>query len=369
MGIMGERRFNLDEFLEIMLKENASDLYLKAGSPPRIRTSRGVQVISDRELSYEDMQSISQTIMNDASREIFNKHKELDLSYNSAKCGRFRVNVFVQQGQIGMVLREVKRKISTFQELNLPVEPLKKFAMEPRGLVLVTGPAGCGKSTTLASIIEFINENKQSHIITIEDPVEFLHEDKKSLINQREIGTDSHSFSSALKHVIRQSPDVILIGEMRDTTTAEAAIMAAETGHLVFSTLHTIDAPATIERILNFFPPYIQLQMRAQLAHILKGVVSLRLLTTLKGERIPAVSIMIPTPTIQKLIMEDRVSEIREAMEQGEIFGMQTFTQALIKLYKEGKVSYEYAMQMSDAPTEFSLKTKGIFRGTKEEVV
>ncbi|MDD5454347.1 MAG: PilT/PilU family type 4a pilus ATPase [Candidatus Ratteibacteria bacterium] len=366
---MSEKKLNLDDFLDIMLKENASDLYFKVGSVPHIRTSRGVQPISERKISSEDMKSISQTIMNDANREVFNKHKELDLAYSSDKCGRFRINIFVQQGEIGMVFREVKKKISTFKELNLPEEPLKKLSMEPRGLVLVTGPAGCGKSTTLASMIEFINQNKESHIITIEDPIEFLHEDKKSLINQREIGTDTNSFFSALKHVIRQSPDVILIGEMRDTPTAEAAIMAAETGHLVLSTLHTIDAPATIERILNFFPPHIQQQMRTQLAYILKGVVSLRLLTTLKGERIPAVSIMIPTPTIQKLITEDRLVEIREAMEQGELFGMQTFTQVLLKFHKEGKISYDYAMQMSDAPTEFSLKTKGIFRGTKEEEI
>ncbi len=369
MIVMSEKKISLDDFLGIMLKENASDLYFKVGSSPHIRTSRGVQAISERKISSEDMKYISQTIMKDGDREIFNKQKELDLAYSSDKYGRFRVNIFIQQGEIGMVFREVKKKISTFEELNLPVEPLKKLSMEPRGLVLVTGHAGCGKSTTLASMIEFINQNKQSHIITIEDPIEFLHEDKKSLINQREIGTDTNSFSSALKHIIRQSPDVILIGEMRDTPTAEAAIMAAETGHLVFSTLHTIDAPQTIERILNFFPPYIQLQMRVQLAHILKGVISMRLLTTLKGERIPAVSIMIVTPTIQKLIIEGKISEIREAIEQGEIFGMQTFTQALLKLYKEGKISYEYAMQMSDAPTEFSLKTKGIFRGTKEEIL
>jgi len=366
---MSEKKIDLEDFLGIMLKENASDLYFKVGTAPHIRTSQGVRAISNEKISSADMQSISQTIMNDGSRETFKKHKELDLAYSSEKCGRFRVNIFIQQGEIGMVFREVKKKISTFQELNLPVEPLKKLSLEPRGLVLVTGPAGCGKSTTLASIVEFINQSKESHIITIEDPIEFLHEDKKSLINQREIGTDTNSFASALKHIIRQSPDVILIGEMRDTLTAEAAIMAAETGHLVFSTLHTIDAPTTIERILNFFPPYIQPQMRIQLAHILKGVMSLRLLTTIKGERIPAVAVMIPTPTIQKLILENRLGEIREAMEQGELFGMQTFTQALLKLYKEGKISHEYAMQMSDSPTEFSLKTKGIFRSTKEEIL
>jgi twitching motility protein PilT len=365
---MSEKKIDLDDFLCIMLKEDASDLYFKVGSVPHIRTGRGVQSISDRKISSADLESISQTIMQDGHKETFHKHKELDLAYSSPKWGRFRVNMFLQQGEIGIVLREVKKEISTFEELNLPVGPLKKLSLEPRGLVLVTGPAGCGKSTTLASIIEFINQNKQSHIITIEDPIEFLHKDKKSLINQREIGTDTNSFASALKHIIRQSPDVILIGEMRDTLTAEAAIMAAETGHLVFSTLHTIDAPTTIERILNFFPPYIQPQMRIQLAYILKGVISLRLLTTIKGERIPAVAVMIPTPTIQKLILENRLGEIREAMEQGELYGMQTFTQALLKLYNEGKISHEYAMQMSDAPTEFSLKTKGIFRGTEKEI-
>ncbi|MBU0534193.1 MAG: PilT/PilU family type 4a pilus ATPase [Candidatus Omnitrophica bacterium] len=366
---MNEKKIDLDDFLGIMLKENASDLYFKVGSVPYIRTGKGVQPISVQNISSADMELISRRIMNDGHKEAFNKHKELDLAYSSPKWGRFRVNMFLQRGEIGIVLREVKRKISTFQELNLPSEVLKKLSLEPRGLVLITGPAGCGKSTTLASIIEFINQNKESHIVTIEDPIEFLHEDKKSLINQREIGTDTNSFAMALKHVIRQSPDVILIGETRDTPTAEAAIMAAETGHLVFSTLHTIDAPSTLERILNFFPPHIQPQMRVQLAYVLKGVISLRLLTTLKGERIPAVSVMIPTPTIQKLILENRLLEIREVMEQGELFGMQTFTQALLKLYKERQISHEYAMQMSDAPTEFALKTKGIFRGTKEEIL
>ncbi len=363
---MGEKKIDLEDFLDIMLKGNASDLYFKVGSVLHIRTAKGVQPISDKNISSADMKLLSQEIMNDGHAEIFQKRKELDLAYNSTNFGRFRVNVFMQKGEMGMVLREVKKKILTFEELNLPSELLKKLSLEPRGLVLVTGPAGCGKSTTLASMVEYINQNKEAHIITIEDPIEFLHEDKKSLINQREVGTDTNSFASALKHVIRQSPDVILIGEMRDTLTAEAAIMAAETGHLVLSTLHTIDAPSSIERILNFFPSYIQSQMRVQLSHILKGVVSLRLLTTLKGTRIPAVAVMIPTPTIQKLIIEDKLEGIREAMEDGAIFGMQTFTQALLKLYNEGKVSYEYAMQMSDAPTEFSLKAKGISRGSKE---
>ena len=364
---MGEKKIDLEDFLKIMVKENASDLYFKVGSVPHIRTGRGVQPIPDKNISSADMKSLSQRIIKDEQIEIFQKRKELDLAYNSTNFGRFRVNIFMQKGEMGMVLREVKKKILTFEELNLPSEILQKLSLEPRGLVLVTGPAGCGKSTTLASMVEYINQNKEAHIITIEDPIEFLHEDKKSLINQREVGADTNSFASALKHVIRQSPDVILIGEMRDPLTAEAAIMAAETGHLVLSTLHTIDAPTSIERILNFFPPYIQPQMRVQLAHILKGVVSMRLLTTLKGDRMPAVAVMIPTPTIQKLIIEDKLEGIREAMEDGAIFGMQTFTQALLKLYNEGKVLYEYAMQMSDAPTEFALKTKGIIRGSKEQ--
>lgn len=363
---MSEKRVDLEDFFDIMVKENASDLYFKIGSVPHIRTGKGVRPISDKTISSADMKLLSQKIMNDGQREIFQKHKELDLAYNSPNLGRFRVNIFLQKGEMGMVLREVKKDIRTFEELNLPSKTLQKLSLEPRGLILVTGPAGCGKSTTLASMVEYINQNKESHIITIEDPIEFLHEDKKSLINQREVGTDTNSFASALKHIIRQSPDVILIGEMRDPLTTEAAIMAAETGHLVFSTLHTIDAPTSIERIVNFFPPYIQPQMRIQIAHILKGVVSLRLLTTSKGERIPAVAVMIPTPTIQKLIIEDKLDGIRDAMEDGEMFGMQTFTQALLKLHNEGKVSYEYAMQMSDAPTEFSLKSKGIFRGGKD---
>lgn len=364
---MVEKKIELEYFLDVMMKKNASDLYFKVDSAPHIRTSQGIQPIADKKISSSDMESLSREILNDTHREILRKRKELDLAYNSPNKGRFRVNIFIQKGEVGMVLREVKKKILPFEELNLPSEILKKLSLEPRGLVLITGPAGCGKSTTLASMVEYINDNKEAHIITIEDPIEFLHEDKKSLINQREIGTDTNSFASALKHVIRQSPDVILIGEMRDMLTAEAAIMASETGHLVLSTLHTIDAPSSIERILNFFPPYIQPQMRIQLSHILKGVVSLRLLTTIKGNRIPAVSVMIPTPTIRKLIIENKLEGIREAMEEGEMFGMQTFTQSILKLYNEDKLSYEYAMQMSDSPSEFALKTKGIFRGSKEQ--
>ena len=364
---MSEKKIELKNFLQIMLKENASDLYFKVDSMPYIRTSQGVRPISDRKISSAEIQSLSRETMKEGHEEILHKHKELDLAYNCPDLGRFRVNIFVQKGKIGMVLREVKKEILSFEKLNLPVEILQKLSLEPRGLILVTGAAGSGKSTTLASMIEYINQNKLVHIMAIEDPIEFLHEDKKALINQREIGTDTNSFASALKHIIRQSPDVIFIGEMRDTPTAEAAIMAAETGHLVLSSLHTFDAPSSIERIVNFFPPHIHQQMRVQIAHILKGVVSLRLLTTLKGERIPAASVMVPTPTIQKLIVENKFAAIREAMEEGEIFGMQTFTQSLFNLYKEGKISYEYAMQMSDAPGEFALKTKGILRGSKTQ--
>jgi twitching motility protein PilT len=362
---MSEKNINLEDFLSVMIEKKASDLYLKVGNVPHIRTGKGVVPISEKKISAEDMEQLSREIMNAEQREKFKEWKELDLAYNSPNTGRFRANIFLQQGQTGIVLREVKKEMASFEELNLPAEILKKLSMEPRGLVLVTGPAGCGKSTTLASMVDYINQNKESHIITVEDPIEFLHEDKKSLINQREVGIDTPSFASALKHIIRQSPDVILIGEMRDTATAEAAVMAAETGHLVFSTLHTIDAPSTIERIVNFFPSYVQTQIRIQLAHVLKGVISLRLLTTSEGERIPATAVMIPTPTIQKLMVEDKLEAIREAMEDGEMFEMQTFTQALLKLYNEGKVSYEYARQMSDSPTEFTLKAKGIQRGSK----
>ena len=361
---MNEKGIDLETFLTIMVKKNASDFYFKVGSLPHIRTGGVIEAISDKEISSKDMEALIHQVMDEKQLERFKKQKELDLAYNSSTSERFRINVFFRKGEIGMVIREVKRKIATFEELNLPKETLQKLSMEPRGMVLVTGPAGCGKSTTIAAMIEYINQNREAHIITIEDPIEFLYEDKKALINQRQVGIDTNSFTSALKYVVRQSPDVILIGEMRDTQTAEAAIMAAETGHLVLSTLHTIDAPRTIERIINFFPPYHQPQLRVQLAHILKGVISLRLLTGEDGKRIPAVAVMIPTPTIQKLIMEDKLDEISEVMEEGEIFGMQTFTQALLKLYNEGKVSYEIAVQMSDSPHEFELKVKGIVKGS-----
>jgi len=357
---------DIEKFLQIMVEKDASDLYFKVGNVPYLRIEGKIKPISEAEISAKDMGDLFKQVVDEKQREYFQKNKELDLAYSSPTLGRFRINLFQSKEQAGMVIRQVKREIPTFKELNLPQDILQKLSLEPRGLILVTGPAGCGKSTTLAAMTEYINQNREAHIVTIEDPIEFLHEDKKSVINQREIGIDTHSFSQALKHVVRQSPDVILIGEMRDRPTVEAAVMAAETGHLVLSTLHTIDAPRTIERIINFFPTHYQAQLRVQLAYILKAVISMRLLPSAEEEkRIPAVAVMITTPTIRKLIVEGKLDGITSVMEEGEIFGMQTFTQCLFELYQKGKVSYEDALQMSDSPQEFSLKAKGLERGSR----
>ena len=358
---------DIEKFLQIMVEKEASDLYFKVGNFPYLRVEGRITPISEAKISPQNMENILNQVVDEKQKEYFQKNRELDLAYSSAALGRFRVNLFRSKEQIGMVIRQVKRVIPTFEELNLPSEILQELSLEPRGLILVTGPAGCGKSTTLAAMIEHINQSRETHIVTIEDPIEFLHEDKKSVINQREVGIDTLSFSAALRHVVRQSPDVILIGEMRDRPTVEAAVMAAETGHLVFSTLHTIDAPRSIERILNFFPPHYQGQLRVQLAYILKAVISMRLLPSTEQERrIPAVAVMVSTPTIRKLIVQGKLDDITSAMEEGKIFGMQSFTQSLLELYNEGKVSYEDAVQMSDSPQEFSLKAKGLERGSRD---
>jgi twitching motility protein PilT len=300
--------------------------------------------------------------MNERQKKIFEDNYEVDLSYGVPGLGRFRVNCFAQRGTIAMVLRAIPIAIPTLEMLNLP-PILKKLALEQRGLVLVTGTTGSGKSTTLASIIDHINENRTCNIITIEDPVEYLHKDKKSLISQREVGFDTLTFGKALTSALRQDPDVILVGEMRDYETIETALTAAETGHLVLSTLHTLDAAETINRIISVFPPYHQRQVRMQLSGILKGVVSQRLVPRCdtKG-RVPAVEVMIGTARIKDCIDDkEKTKQIPDAIAQGyTTYGMQTFDQSLMQLFTKKLITYEEALRQSSNPDDFALKVSGI---------
>jgi len=288
--------------------------------------------------------------------------RELDLAYGVSGLGRFRANLFHQRGTCGIAFRLIPDKVQTIDELNLPAI-VGKLAIEPRGMVLITGTAGSGKSTTLAAMVDHINNNRTGHILTIEDPIEFLHRDKRSLITQREVGIDTESFASALRAALRQDPDVILVGEMRDFDTVSNAILAAETGHLVMSTLHTKDAAETVNRIIAFFPPYQQKQIRLQLASVLRGIISMRLIPRADGKRrVPAVEVMVATATIRECITEpDKTRKIVELIATGgSEYGMQTFDQSLMSLYQRGLVSYQDALRWSSNPNDFALKVRGI---------
>jgi twitching motility protein PilT len=305
---------------------------------------------------------IAVEIMNEGQREHFEEHHEMDLAYGVPGLGRFRVNVFSQRGSVSMVMRSIPFGVKTLEELYLP-PGLKKIAKNNRGLVLVTGATGTGKSTTLAAMIDYVNNNRTAHIVTIEDPIEFLHRDKKSIINQREIGYDTNNFSVALKSALRQDPDVILVGEMRDAETIETALTAAETGHLVFSTLHTVDATETINRIISVFPPFHQRQIRLQLSSVIKGIVSQRLVPRADGEgRVPAVEVMVGTARTKELIdNKDKTKEIRDAIQQGFIsYGMQTFDQSLLSLLKQELITLEEALRQASKPEDLKLKMSGI---------
>jgi twitching motility protein PilT len=359
----------LEELLKKMAFSNASDLYIKVGRPPVMRVDGKLYPMKATMLKMDDIEEIAKKLMVDEQRAQFERTWEMDLAYGLSGVGRFRVNVFKQRGTTGMVLRLVRRPTLSFEELTLP-PVVQELSELPRGLVLVTGTTGSGKSTCLASMLNHINNTRKCHIMTVEDPIEFVHEDNMSIINQREIGLDTISFAEALRHVLRQSPDVIMIGEMRDLETISTAISAAETGHLVFSTLHTIDATTTIERIINYFPSYLQQQIRLELALCLRGVISLRLLPKASGVgRVPAVEVMVVTPTIKKLLLEGKTTELSSYIEQGEYYGMQTFNQALLKLYRRNLITYEEAIANATSAEEFKQSVEGITSGVKSKSV
>ena len=353
----------LNDILAIAIKGKASDIHLKAGLPPMFRVDGQLVPLKDaRRLPPEEIQRMSYGLMNNFQKEKFQKFNEIDLAYGVPGLGRFRVNIFQQRGTLGIVLRVIPFKISTIAELLLP-KSVEKLSLEQRGLILVTGTTGSGKSTTLAAMIDHINSNRTCHIITIEDPIEFLVRDKRCIVNQREVGVDTMSFGQALRSALRQDPDVILVGEMRDQETIEIALTASETGHLVMSTLHTIDATETINRVVASFPPYQQKQVRLQLGAILSGVISQRLVPRADGKgRVPALEVLICTSRIRELIEDkDRTKEIHEAIAKGHIsYGMQTFDQSLMWLLKNNYITYEEALRQSSNPDDFALRVSGI---------
>jgi twitching motility protein PilT len=353
----------LNEILQIALRGGASDIHLKAGLPPMFRVDGALVPLKDgKRLPPEEVARMAFGIMNEFQKEKFKAANEVDLAYGVPGLGRFRVNVFQQRGTIGAVLRVIPYKILSIRELMLP-PVIEKMALEERGLVLVTGTTGSGKSTTLAAMIDHINANQTNHIITIEDPIEFLIRDKRSIVNQREVGVDTLSFSQALKSALRQDPDVVLVGEMRDLETIETALLAAETGHLVMSTLHTLDATETINRIISAFPPHQQKQVRIQLASVLRGVISQRLVPRADGKgRVAAVEVMKVTARMRELIEDkDRTKEIPDAIAQGHVsYGMQTFDQSLMMLVRQNLITYEEALRQASNPDDFALRFRGV---------
>ena len=342
-------------FLKLMTEKNASDMFLTTGAPVYIKVEGKLYPLGNTGLPAGMVKKIAYSLMDEGQIASFERELELNMALALADTGRFRVNVFKQRGEIGMVIRSIRSVIPSIEELQLP-QVLKDIIMAPRGLVLIVGSTGSGKSTTLASMIDHRNSNTSGHILTIEDPIEYLHRHKKSIVNQREVGLDTHSFHSALKNAMREAPDVILIGEILDATTMEAAIAFAETGHICLATLHSNNADQTLERILNFFPESAHKNILMNLALNLKAVVSQRLVTGVDGLRLPAAEILINTPMIRDLMRRGQVHEIKQAMEESLEEGMETFDQCLFRLYKEGRIEMEEALRAADSRDGLNLK-------------
>ena len=348
---------HIDELLQMLIDREASDLHLRVGEPPVMRVHGELQRLAGYEqLTDRDMYDLLYPMMTTERQARFEQNMELDMSYQVPGLSRFRVNIFRQQGHIGAVMRVIPFNVKTVDELLLP-PVVKELCLRPRGLILVTGPTGSGKSTTLAAMVNHINEHRPKNIVTIEDPIEYMHRDKQAAINQREIGVDTHSFAAALKHVMRQNPDVILVGEMRDLETIQLAITAAETGHLVFATLHTTDAPQTVDRIIDVFEPEQQQQIRMQLSVTLQAVISQTLLLRSDGVgRIAAFEVMVVTPAIRTLIREGKTYQIYTDIQTGAQFGMQTLDSHLLKLALSNLIDFEQAQAKSTNPTDFETR-------------
>jgi twitching motility protein PilT len=343
---------SLYELLKVMIDRGASDLHISTGSPPRIRIDGGLVKLDEDSLISSETKAMCYSILTDAQKQRFEEDNELDLSFGVKGLSRFRANVFLQRGAVAGAFRTIPFEIKSFRELGLP-DIITDLTKKPRGLVLVTGPTGSGKSTTLAAMIDRINEERTEHIITIEDPIEFLHSHKRCLINQREVHADTDSFKAALRRVLRQDPDIVLIGEMRDLETIEAALTVSETGHLTFATLHTNTAVQSINRIVDIFPPHQQEQVRVQLSFVLECIVSQNLIPRKGGGRVLASEIMVPNAAIRNLIREDKVHQLYSMMQTGQSkYGMQTMNQSLFDLFSKGWITYDDAIMKSPGPDE-----------------
>lgn len=343
----------LYDLLKNMLAKDASDLHVSTGTPPRIRINGKLDPLNDQPLTPAETKSLCYSILTDSQKHKFEEHNELDLSFGVKGLARFRANIFMQRGAVAGAFRMIPFTIKSFRELGLP-PIISDLTKKPRGLILVTGPTGSGKSSTLAAIIDKINSERHEHIMTIEDPIEFLHLHKGCLVNQREVNSDTASFKDALRYVLRQDPDIVLIGEMRDLETIEAALTVSETGHLTLATLHTNTSVQTINRIIDVFPAHQQEQIRVQLSFVLEGIISQQLIPRKSGNgRVLAVEVFIPTPAIRNLIREDKTHQIYSMMQTGQSkFGMLTMNQSLFDLYKRGELSHEDALAKSSVPDE-----------------
>jgi twitching motility protein PilT len=347
------------QFLRYMVEAGASDLHIKVGLPPVLRVDGVLRHTPYDPLTGSDSEQIAAELLPESKLIEFRETNEADIGYTLEGVGRFRVNVFRQKGRVGVAIRRVRSDIPTFDELKLPAA-VSSLAAEPRGLVLITGPAGTGKTTTIAAMIGWINQHRRVHIVTMEDPIEVVHDDINSIVDQREIGYDTSSYLTGMRYVVRQDPDVIFIGEIRDRETVEAAIQAAETGHLVISTLHTLDATETVNRIIDLFPAEMQRQVRVSLAASLKGILSQRLVPRADGKgRVPAVEVLINTGRVaERIVKPEETASIPDVMAEGEFYGMQTFDQALVKLVRDGLITVDDAMEASTSPHDFHLALK-----------
>jgi twitching motility protein PilT len=344
---------SLHDLLKLLIDKGASDLHISTGSPPRVRIDGKLRPTDNPPLTPAETKAICYSVLTDAQKHKFEEQNELDLSFGLKGLSRFRANIFMQRGAVAAAFRTIPFEIKSFDELGLP-DIIKTFPKKPRGLILVTGPTGSGKSTTLATIIDTINRERDEHIITIEDPVEYLHTHRRCLVNQREVNSDTKSFKDALRYVLRQDPDIVLIGEMRDLETMEAALTVSETGHLTFATLHTNTAVQSINRIIDVFPSFQQEQVRVQLSFVLEGIISQQLIPKKSGiGRALAIEILIPTPAIRNLIREEKIHQLYSNMQSGQAkMGMQTMNQSLYQLYLKGDLSYETVISKTSIPDE-----------------
>jgi twitching motility protein PilU len=357
---------NIRDLLEEMVRQDASDLYITVDAPPMYRVEGVTSPLGDRTFTPEETETLALSLMSQTQRAYFARRWEMNLATSYPDLGRFRVNVFRQRGFYGLVFRQIKIYIRTIDDLGLP-QIFKSLSMTKRGLILIVGRTGSGKSTTLAALIDYRNSNATGHIVTVEDPIEFVHAHKMSIITQREIGIDTHGYGSALKHTLRQAPDVILIGEIRDEETMEAAIDYAETGHLCMGTIHANNANQAIERVMNFFPSERHLQIYLQLSLNLKAIISQRLIPSVDGRRVAAVEILLDTPRVKDLIHKAQIDVLKETMAQGNIEGMQTFDQSIYDLYKQGIVDFDNAIAYADSANDLRLRIKMDEIGEKKE--